>query len=93
MPSAFQNDPILAYYIQERPGAVRRLIRERSERLMRLRAHGGPAGIALCQSRGRGFKSRRARHKTKHFGDGRFRLSPKCMSGQLTWRNAERLFP
>ena len=31
-----------------------------------------------CQSRGRGFKSRRARHRIKHFGDGVFRLSPKC---------------
>jgi hypothetical protein len=33
-----------------------------------------------CQSGGRGFKSRRARDKRKHFGDGRFRLSPKCTS-------------
>ena len=28
--------------------------------------------VENCQSRGRGFKSRRARHKFNHFGDGSF---------------------
>jgi len=39
-----------------------------------------------CQSRGRGFKSRRARHQIKHFSDGLRGLSPKYPPlGQRFW--------
>ena len=65
VPTALQVAPIPTYQVQERDGPAQSATGETSLAVTAVTGGSGLDGLALCQSRGRGFKSRRARQKAE----------------------------